>query len=185
MNATFHTPPMPVITTSGLAALSSMLPVFAAAATIATPGFIAAYTAFGASMAAFLMYSYLRVRMIGNFWSQAFTCLSALFVGWLLPEPLAWGFSHMGWIRAEVVESMPLKAWGCIAMACGLSAPTLVLVVIYWAQQKLPGLFKVREEDVVATVQVSDKTTVAITTRKTLPPTDPVPAQTAPDPSQP
>lgn len=178
MNATvLQYPKMPVITTSGLAAVSSMLPAFAAAAAIAPPGRIDAYTAFGAAMATFLMYTYLRTRAmrLGSYWSQAFTCLSALFVGWLLPEPLFWWMAHLGWLKPDVIESMPLKVWGCAALACGLSAPTLILIVIYWAQQRLPGLFRVTEEE-VATVQLSDQTTMAIT-RRTTAPADPVPPQ--------
>lgn len=115
-------------------------PVSAAAARHAPAWRIEDYTAFGAAVAMFLMYTWLRTRepRLGG-WHEAFMCLAALFGGWLLPEPLAWWLARRGWITPEAVGSLPLKGWGTLALACGLSAPALALRIIFWARGRPAG----------------------------------------------
>lgn len=146
---------MPVITTSsGFLAMLAFAPVLAAATAVVTPAQIDAYTMVGATIAMFLAMAYLWVKAPGlKLVNVFFTGLSAFAVGWLLPEPLAWGLAHMGWLNDTTVAGFPRKLWGLLGLVCGLSGTTLVLVSIYWAQSRLPDMLLRKGEDEVARVR--------------------------------
>lgn len=133
---------MPVITSSsGFLFLSAVTPVFAAAAAISSPRQIEAWTLFGATIAMFLAvaFAWIRAHKVRRE-NVVFTALSAVSVGWLLPEPLAWTLVKMGWLAEGTVEGFPAKLWALLGLACGLSGTTLVLLYIHWSQNRLPGL---------------------------------------------
>ena len=148
---------MPIITSSGVVIASALLPVFAAAAAIASPVEREAYTALGAAVGTFLAVAYMRIKDPSrvSFMALAFTGVSTLFVGWILPEPLAWWAVWMGWLNEPAIESLPRKMWAVAALACSLAGTTLILTGIYWFQKKMPSLI-LREE--TATVRLSDDT---------------------------
>lgn len=164
MKANYYHEPMPVITTaSGMLAFASILPIFAAASTIATPNQIEGFTLTGALVAMFLALCYLRIKapQLGNNISNlGFTCLSTVSVGWILPEPLAWWLVRIGWFHAETVADFPRKMWALGGLGCGLCGSTLILFAIHWAQSRLPKLLE--EKVTLATVRTSPDSEIRI-----------------------
>lgn len=141
---------MPVISTSsGLIVLAALLPI-AAAPIALSPNEVAGYTFAGAAVAAFLSVAYMRIKAPSrvSFWPLAFTVVSAIVVGWLIPEPLAWSAVRAGKLTAAEVETLPRQLWAAAGLFWGLSGTTLILTAIYWIQNKLPG--KVTNEEIVA-----------------------------------
>ena len=140
---------MPILTTSsGLVVLAALLPI-AAAPIALSPGEVTAYTLAGALVAAFLAVAYMRMKapkMRDRFWPLAFTVVSAIFVGWIIPEPLAWWAVRKGVFTGSEIEAMPRQIWAGLGLLWGLSGTTVILTAIYWAQKKLPALMT-QEED--------------------------------------
>jgi len=158
---------MPIITTSfGILIVASLMPAFAAVSTImANPYRIEGFTALGALVSMFLALAYLRIQapqLGNNFWYTGFTCVSTFFIGWTLPEPLAWSLVNYGWLKPETVESFPLKMWSVASLACGLAGTTLVLYTMLWVRHRLPG--KLDEVTSIARMPISSTTDLEMRT---------------------
>lgn len=165
---------MPVISTSsGLVLLAALLPV-AAAPIALSPGEVTAYTLAGALVAAFLAVAYMRIKSPAKqaYWSLAFTVVSTIAVGWLVPEPLAWAAVRMGKLTAADVETLPRQMWAAAGLFWGMSGTTTILTSIYWIQKKLPSLLLSEE---VATVQLPDGALLEIKHTKAAQPETPAP----------
>lgn len=167
---------MPILTTSsGLVLLAALLPI-AAAPIALSPGEVTAYTLAGALVAAFLAVAYMRMRapkMRDRFWPLAFTTVSAICVGWIIPEPLAWWAVRKGAFTASEVETMPRQIWAGLGLLWGLCGTTVILASIYWAQKKLPSLI-LQEE--TASIDLPDGAKLEIKHTK---PATPDPASSA------
>ncbi len=135
---------MPVIeTSSGVVLIAALLPI-AAAPAVVSPDAVAAYTLIGALLAVLLAVSYMRMnaKTAWNYPQTAFTIVSTLAVGWLVPEPLAWWASRKGWVTPDEIETIPKQAWALTALAFGIGGSTLILTGMHWWRQRFPKAFE-------------------------------------------
>lgn len=182
MNATYHHEPMPIITTScGFLTIAALMPTFAAVAIIVNPLHVEGFTALGSLVAVFFALAFLRIQapQLGSFGNLALTCVITLFTGWLLPEPLLWWMVKYGWIDTETLASMPLKVWALLALICGLAGSTLVIYIISWIKNRLPG--RLDQVTSVARVPLSRTTDLEMRTMpKSMPSNSPTTAMQPP-----